>query len=241
MITTILTLYKRERYLDTQVQHIRKQTVGGDNPIWLWVNKDDSQQATQFHDIDELFVSTRNHKFFGRFAAAALVDTRYVAIFDDDTIPGPQWFENCVNTMQMYNDKAILGTTGVVFDGDAYDPHHKIGWNGSHLSTPAPADLVGHAWFTTPAIARMMWNEQPMSWDNGEDMHLSYCASKQGIPTIVPPHPRNNQAMWGSIAGFELGNDEHASHRRFNHAALRNKIAKYLITEKEWNIVRNQK
>ena len=32
------------------------------------------------------------------FAAALLADTEYIAIYDDDTIPGKQWHSNCLKT-----------------------------------------------------------------------------------------------------------------------------------------------
>jgi hypothetical protein len=36
----------------------------------------------------------------------------------------------------------------------------------------------------------------------GEDMHFSYMLQKYaGIKTYVPPHPRSDMEMWGSIKG----------------------------------------
>ena len=52
-----------------------------------------------------------NFKFFGRFAFAMLAQTEYVAIFDDDTIPGKNWFKHCLDHMIQLN--GLLGTTGI--------------------------------------------------------------------------------------------------------------------------------
>ncbi|MGA0327796.1 MAG: hypothetical protein ACO3OK_12425, partial [Limisphaerales bacterium] len=38
---------------------------------------------------------------------------------------------------------------------------------------------------------KYLWQEYPISWDNGEDIHFSYTAQKYGnIKTYVPPHKK---------------------------------------------------
>jgi hypothetical protein len=42
----------------------------------------------------------------------------------------------------------------------------------------------------------------------GEDMHFSYMLQKYaGIKTYVPPHPRSDMEMWGSLKGGTYGGD----------------------------------
>jgi hypothetical protein len=60
--------------------------------------------------LDRLVLCSENAYFHGRFALALLATTEYVAIFDDDSIPGCDWFANCLETMA--RTPGILGTNG---------------------------------------------------------------------------------------------------------------------------------
>jgi hypothetical protein len=235
MITVVLNCYKRPQYLKQQIEAIRNQTIDVDD-IFIWYNKpDDAEQ----YDISGLGckVSQCNHnfKFHGRFAFGLLAQTEYVAFFDDDTIPGKRWFENCLNTIQDGYD-GILGTTGILLHSNKYNPHSKIGWNGRRVNDVTQVDLVGHAWFMKREHLIHMWREKPVSWENGEDMQLSYFAQKYGdVKTYVPPHPQDDLEMWGSLPdiGSNYGNDENASYKKNTHNNLRDSIVETLI-KKGW-------
>ncbi len=70
--------------------------------------------------------------------------------------------------------------------------------------------VVGHSWFFKKEWLSHMWREQPDPKYNtcGEDMHFSYMLQKYaGIKTFVPPHPKNDKEMWGSIKGAQYGGD----------------------------------
>ena len=63
---------------------------------------------------------------WARFAYALNAKTEYIAMFDDDTIPGPLWFENCLNTMKRH--EGLLGTIGLVLDTPhSYRPKPRSG------------------------------------------------------------------------------------------------------------------
>ena len=227
-ITVILNCYKRPEYLKEQIEAIKNQSVPIED-IWIWYNKPEDHEQFDLSGLG-CKVATCNHnfKFHGRFAFGLLSQTEYVAYFDDDTIPGPKWFENCLNELQ--NEDLILGTTGVKYKGDAYDPHVKIGWNGVKNDKLEYVDLVGHAWFMKRSTLQYLWQENPISWENGEDIQLSGFAYKYGnIQTAVPPHPINDLEIWGSIKGMDYGNDKKASHWKSNHSPLRNHISTTLI------------
>ena len=235
MITVILNCYKRPEYLQEQIEAIQNQTIKPQE-VMVWYNKpEDSPQ----YDLSELGVKvvTCNHnfKFHGRFAFGLLAQTEYIAYFDDDTIPGKNWFKNCLGYMEEGN--YILGTTGVRLEGSGYDPHKKYGWNGQRNNKLELVDLVGHAWFMRRDTLKHLWQEYPISWENGEDIQLSAFAYMYGnIETAVPPHPEDKPDMWGSITGYEKGNDKSASHWKSNHSPLRNQICNTL-SDKGYNRV----
>lgn len=237
-ITVILTLYKRPQNLRAQVEAIRNQTVKP-KEIWLWINDHNSLNddlggnfksrcyyQEDYHNelknigIDRFFHNNHNWKFYGRFSAALLAQTKYVAIYDDDTIPGKKWHENCLESMKQ--KPGIYGTAGVVLHGDSYNPHTRVGWPNPNTEI-TKVDLVGHAWFLQRDWIPNVWIEPIPTFDNGEDIQLSYCCQKYAnIETFVPPHPIDDKSLWGSIRGNELGidkvatsNNQQKSHNEF--------------------------
>jgi len=229
MITVVLNCYKRAQYIEEQIKALMNQTIPPTD-IMVWSNK--PEEGEQFN-LDHLGIkvayANHNFKFHGRFAFGLLARSKYVAFLDDDTIPGPKWFESCMTEIE--KEDLILGTTGVRYGGTGYDPHTKIGWNGEHNEELKYVDLVGHAWFMKRSTLKYLWEEDPISWENGEDIQLSGFAYKYGnIKTAVPPHPISDKSLWGSSKGQDYGNDKAASHWKSNHSPLRNEISNNLMT-----------
>lgn len=205
-ITAILNLYRRPNNLKTQIASIRKQTKQP-KEVWVWKNhhQDNADVDLSTFDLDKRFDNDYNWKFYGRFAAAMLATTEYVAIFDDDTIPGNKWFENCLDTIKDVN--GILGSAGVILKSDKYINHDRCGWPTQNKKITR-VDLVGHAWFFKREWLKYLWMESPATWDNGEDIHFSYLAQKYGnIETFCPPHPPADKMLHGSLLGMKLGTD----------------------------------
>ena len=222
-ITVILNCYRRPYNLKMQIEAIRAQT-NKPKQIWLWVNAHEDNDGWDYSslDVDRVFKNDFNWKFYGRFAAALLADTEYVAIFDDDTIPGKEWFENCLKTMETH--EGILGSAGYVQTGPRAMQYEeqRCGWPSQNKETTR-VDYVGHAWFFKREWLSHLWREKPATWDNGEDIQFSYTAQKYGqIQTYCPPHPPENKEMHGSLLGYELGvdtkatsNNHEVSHKQF--------------------------
>jgi len=215
-VTVILNCYRRPEYLKEQVKAIREQSVSP-KQIWVWVNHHEDSEGFDFTSlgVDRVIKSNFNWKYFGRFSIAMLAQTEYVAMFDDDTIPGPKWFENCLETMYKFN--GILGGAGVKLRHSIYQGHNRVGWSSLNDDVEE-VDLVGHAWFFKKEWLKYIWLEEPYTYENGEDIHFSYCAQKYGnIRTFCPPHPRNRQELHSSIKGYEYGVDEKASSHVSRH------------------------
>lgn len=220
-ITAIISAYNRTDYLLDQIKSIKNQTIPP-KEIMVWYNYGEVPQLTLPQDEIKVAYCNTNFGFFGRFAFALLAKTEYVSIFDDDTVPGSQWFENCLDTME--SNEGILGTAGIILNEANYRNHRKIGWVSPNQKT-VEVDFVGHCWFFKKEWLKYFWMEDPPTWENAEDLHFSYSCQKYGnIKTYVPPHTHeyDNKESWGSIKGMELGNDKHASYRKNKHLDLRN-------------------
>ena len=243
-ITVILNCYKRPEYLKEQIESIENQTIKP-KEIWIWYNAPENSKQINLNESFgkyKIIQSNHNFKFHARFAMGLMCQTEYVAYFDDDTIPGKKWFENCLNTIEKTGD-GILGTTGVILNGETYDNNYKVGWNGTKSTEITEVDLVGHAWFLKQKNLKYLWYEKPESLENGEDIQLSYLCQKYGnVNTFVPPHG-NDLQTWGSLPekGSVYGHDKNANWlHKTNHKPIMNKIVKNLLS-KGWKTVKTKK
>ena len=205
--------------LELQYESLKTQTLAP-KEIMLWQNKGEDFNP----EITNKMVHTNSNKNFGvwaRFAFALNAETEYICVFDDDTIPGKKWLENCYNTIQKYD--GLLGTIGVRFlSQTSYQPIHRIGWANPNENTEQ-VDIVGHSWFFKREWLSTFWRELPdlnQSKIVGEDIHFSYTLQKYlNKNTYVPPHPKDDLEMWGSNPNlaWKLGQDSSAISMNHNN------------------------
>jgi GT2 family glycosyltransferase len=228
-VSIVLTGFRREHYMQQQLESVRAQTVEPAE-ILVWSNDPDREKepeesarrirSRRVHEGTRTAHASVNFGVWARFAYALNARSEYVCVFDDDTIPGSRWIESCLR--HMGEREALYGTIGILYDNPAppeslscsyYEPQVKLGWYASgNRDEPREVDLVGHAWFFKRAWLSAFWRElpEPDFALCGEDMHFSFMLQKYlGIPTIVPPHPSGDTTVWGSVMG-ELGMDEHS-------------------------------
>jgi len=218
-VTVLLNGYKRGQNLTSQIEAINNQTVKP-KEIMLWYNYPGDKSLFNYDVVyrTAAAINNRNYGVWARFAFALNARTKYICVFDDDTIPGNKWLENCLNTIQTH--RGLLGTIGLICHRDNYFNHMRIGWANPNEKVER-VDLVGHSWFFEREFLTAMWSELPpieSSFLCGEDMHFSYTLQKyKGLNTYVPPHPKDDTSMWGSLQGWQLGVDQHAiSHMHLN-------------------------
>lgn len=240
MVTVILNGFKRAKNLQLQYESVKNQSLKPQE-IMLWQNKGEDFDS----QITKQVVHANCNKNFGvwaRFAFALNAETEYICIFDDDTIPGKKWLENCYNTIQTHD--GLLGTIGVRFlSKTGYQPIHRIGWANPNENTEQ-VDIVGHAWFFRREWLSTFWRELPSINQSklvGEDIHFSYTLQKfLNKNTYVPPHPKNDLQMWGSHPelAWKLGQDSPAI--SMNHDNLKTMSDTYVsYINKGFKIMKN--
>lgn len=212
MISVILNAYKRTDHLERQLEAIKNQTIKPEK-IYVWQNAG-GQIPEHLKSEFILAECSENLGVWSRFAYALNVDTEYVCVFDDDTIPGLRWFENCLKTMEIH--EGLLGTRGLRFlSPKRYHPFNCFGWDAPNQNVER-VDIVGHAWFFKREWLGAFWGEMPpvdASKIAGEDIHFSYAIQKRlNLNTYVPPHPEDDTSFWGSLPEYatRLGTDSAA-------------------------------
>lgn len=236
-IDVLLNCYQRASSVKFQRWWLDFQSIQP-NQYYIWNNFAGKEFPQQPIPDSLNAVCDENHKFYGRFAYALMSQSEHLAVFDDDTIPGPFWLENCYRNFQ--KEEALYGALGVVVNqNDAYSPNRRTGWIGGGQENPEEVDLIGHAWFFKRDWLRHFWAEKPSTFDTGEDMHLSFCVQKHAkVRSIIAEHPAESPAIWGSLLGDELGGDAAASsnQKAKSHYTQRDFCVQDLVS-RGWNLV----
>jgi hypothetical protein len=233
-ITTILQLYKRPEYLSEQLEAIKNQTIKSDKIIIVQNEGGFDVDFNVPSDVQYIYANP-NMKFHLRFVVGLLADTEYVAFFDDDTIPQPGWFQNCVDTVKKHD--CLCVTNGRMF----IPPKSWAapGWC-SPCENEVLVDFGGHAWFLRTENLQYMWRDKIHEYLNGEDIMLSANLQIYGkIPTYVPPHPRNNRSIWGSDPekAMKYGSDKVAHYITHpTHYEERNDLISF-YKSKGWKLI----
>jgi len=224
-ITVVLNGYKRGHHLEKQLNAIKNQTIKP-KEIMLWQNLGENFDKKLTNQTIHAS-SNKNFGVWARFAYSLNADSEYICIFDDDTIPGCKWLENCLNTIEEYD--GLLGTIGVRFKSKtSYLPIERVGWANPNEKVEK-VDIVGHSWFFKREWLSSFWRELPTLEQSrlvGEDMHFSYTLQKfLNKNTYVPPHPINDMSMWGSLpdTAWSIGQDSAAISMNHNNLNVMSK------------------
>ncbi len=237
-ITVVLSGFKRPHVLKEQFDAVKRQTIT-EVEILLWinlVNKNIAFDPTVINSCKTI-MSNADHGSWGRFIASLTAKTKYICVIDDDTIPGKKWLENCLNTIKDYN--GILSTRGVIMNkglDNRYplpDSYNAIGWCNPNEKTTR-VDMGCHSWFFEKSWLRAFFAEMPQDIPQryGEDTHISYAVKKHfGINTYVPPHPKDDMDLWGSMPETAIRYGEEPVAISMDHNAN-------IGMNKYWNFVR---
>lgn len=221
-LTAIVNAYARPDYLPLIWEGIQYQTR---RPAQTWIIQNNpggkSELPRAFLELvgsraDTVIVdSGLNHGCWFRFFLAALsCRTRYVAIYDDDTLSGRQALETALD--ELARQPGVYGGRGLIFkreeDGLRYWRHDVSGWPVGN-ERPEPVDFACQLW-----VMETSWLKELFRWvpdqlfaapvparECGEDMYVSFVAQKVGLPTFTYTHGRGYNARWSSIQAYEMG------------------------------------
>lgn len=207
-VDVVLTCYKRPQVLAQQLAAISNQTLAP-RRIFLYQDGIDGYYKIELKDkilseFDACKISATNGGVWKRFEfAEEIAKSPYVCLFDDDTIPGSRWFENCHINMMQQRGIYVTNSRLVRNFKDYRDNWLVAGWMSPNRKTCA-VDFGGHAWFFERECLAWMLTKP---WRNkykivGEDMTISAAAKEHGILTYVPQHPLKVLSLWGSLPQF---------------------------------------
>lgn len=249
-ITAVMTLYKRPNMLLKQLEAIEKQTI---KPCEILLFQDHIENSGYIVTLDEgtkkrfadVHICSKNVGVWDRFDYAYnKANGEYVCIFDDDTIPGNRWFENCY--IHMLQKEGIYVTLGIEMDKETEYPckggFYRVGWDNPNQES-IEVDFGGHAWFVKKEYLKCMADKDLEFKKNnkyvGEDVWLSYKNLKDSdVHTIVPEHVDFALNFWGSIPqiAYQAGTDSCAISLDEENGKNKHEIIKAL-EQTGWNRV----
>lgn len=244
-LTVILNGYRRPHTLKQQYEAVMAQSIKPAE-VMFWQNQAENPVNFDRTIISKCtsFTGNSNLGVWARFSFALMAKTKYICMLDDDTIPGNRWIENCILTNKKH--RGLHGTIGIVFESDkGYDgPYHRVGWANPNEEVQK-ADIVGHSWFFEKELLTAFWRElpDPKFVRCGEDIHFSYAIQKyMDLETFVPPHPKDDMSLWGSIpeTAWKYGTDAAAvSNPQYNGGLSMNEYV-MLCKNKGYKFVRDR-
>lgn len=224
MYSIILTVYKRNN-LEEQIERILRQQGIRIQNIFVFQNEShvdvtDTIEKYESYGVHHIHNKTINTKFHGRFTVPLWSPCDYWAIFDDDTMPNPQWLLYAYTKSKKYNG-AIIGA-----NGRWADKKGGVG-DGGPVEKDTVVDTVGHCWMFPQERIYTMFRDPASTLDNAEDIH--FCCSAMlydDVKCIVPRFSPYDTSNWPDVKNT-LGHDEHATYKNPEHKVLRKECYDY--------------
>ncbi len=223
-VSVVLNVFRRSANYEAQLAAIKAQTHPV-REILVWENGNEavSPETASVHAR-----SSKNLGVWARFAFALNATSEYVWMIDDDSIPGPEWLENALQTHRITG--GLVGSRGLRFrTTDSYTLYDEFGPNSPNPEI-VEVDIVGHNWIFPKSWLSHFWNYGSARFPHdlaGEDIHLSFVVQQElHAGTFVPPHSEKERPKWGESPAMhsDFGTDDHAisanpsSMRRFEDA-----------------------
>ncbi len=234
-ITAVLTVWKRQS-LARQLAALRRQTRPP-AAIWIYhcgthVDPEPTIRGIDWAEVN-YFRSEHDLSFFGRFALAAMVETPFATVIDDDMIPGVGWFELALAKQAQHN--AVVCGQGCILPRRSPDPRNGV-YPASlgRVRQDTPVDFGCCSWFFPSPWARAMWTIPPIHLRNAEDMHFAAAMERRGIQTMVPAQepPRTTANL-----APEMGHDQHAAYLDHDRYAVERNITLNHLRAVGWKLL----
>lgn len=208
-LTVLLTVFKRKT-LGLQLKALSAQSIA---PKQVVVYHDENHRKIPKRSLLRRGISVTensfNTKFIGRFAYLINAPTEWVAVIDDDIIPGAFCLENYL--AQAEQTGGIIGGMGRIArsnplkDGLTQPPDVGI------RPDPVLVDFVGHMWLFRKQQLFDMFAYPPVTYATGEDMHLCFSSKlRSGVPSFAGGQRSDEESCDTSMNKYAA--DEHAAY-----------------------------
>jgi hypothetical protein len=205
--------------LATQLRAIRSQTV---QPMFLDVHVDgpaghDERTLSKLNTCRTSRAIGRQH----RLALARGAATNYVAILEEDAMPGPMWLERAMEAMgeadtpELQYGPAVIACSGVLQGSENPSDAHVVGAELPRGDQSLEVDFGRQGWLFATEFARVV-EGLPYEGVSSDSLGILLAAAAQqaGVPTVVLDYGVDH-ANWGSTTPHQYGLDPEDAHDAF--------------------------
>ena len=232
-VTTILTVYKRAKYLNEQIKAIENQSLKS-NILIHWNSKNLPQENMHYPMYIYKNFNSKN-ALFNRFYSSLSLNSEYIFICDDDIVPGNDYLRRGINFLKSNDNKALLGVYGMIFrPGETrYNVHERIGAvHNNFPKKPRKVHMVGQGYLFHKSILHLFAGHEKLSTKSNEDICLGYIMYLNKLPIYVLDVNDNIQSYPDITKGIR-GSDDNALWKTQEHKISRDKLIKKL-TDLGW-------
>lgn len=220
-IGVVLQTWKRNT-LVKQLSALHDQSLGYDQLVVVGNESWSVPGVVAVDKRDSAITCSKNWGVWPRFQVAQWLGTDWIAMFDDDTLPGSRWLEACLRTAEEFGEN-VYGVNGIAYPCGAMS-HRAYFGHTVPVDMLIECDIVGQAWFFPRKLAERInlapdWQKYPSC---GEDYWLSVMAQQAGKKTYCMPWTTWAPEFCGATAGDQTGGDEHALWKREGEEERRN-------------------
>ena len=258
-VTAILTVFKRGANFARQLAALDASSMKPSQYfVWQTGSHSDINASTSGRaDIGHIHIHGYDFMYHGRFLPTLMVETEWVCLFDDDTIPQSRYIENAIETIKQRGINTVAGATGrvAVFaptvapsaNGEPSSINRNVGGktlykhegfatnrrgttptDADEVHEPFQVDFVIHSYCFHSSLARSFWALPHYTWLNGEDLSFGAALQLAANASFIVPRQIFAEGTHGD-SDVKLGGDEVAAHKRSGHHQLRSELLHHWV------------
>jgi hypothetical protein len=196
-LTVVLSAHRRPMRLRKQIDAIRTSSVSPAK-VSAWVNPGginfDEPTLSQVHTIRP----SSDEGPWMRFWYGRRARTRFVAILDDDCLPGSKWLQNAmqrIHEMSLAGHPCVIAAAGYVFRGDDVATLSPIGPESPRLEENE-VDIGRGGWVCEASMLTLFDAIEPIN-ERGWAYHMALAVQQAGGLTMVLPYDLHDRETWG--------------------------------------------
>ena len=228
--SVVIQSYNRQSNIPIILKRIRKCTQQP-NRIIIWNDNDGSgKDLPDFPGVEVINAHNTNYNHnFGAMVACWFCDTDYIALLDDDSLPGTKWFEFCLKNIK---PKQIYTGLGFVIRGETYINRASVKSRVENKISFTEVHSAGNTYFFHKDAIIPMFKIRPDKWDHLVDLHFSFLARTEGYKVFVPFVSNNDELPILNDRTLPLSSKENAMYKRPGHMSKRTQYIKWAIKNK---------
>ena len=222
-ITAIIQSYRRQDNISIIIKALRNQSYPPSR-IVVWNDNDGSGKDLHNIGVEIINTNTNYNGNYGAFLFAYLVDTKYIAVIDDDYPPAKDWFKFCVDNQKEH--AGVYGRFGVILTDKSY-VNRKVIYSKVGKLKFNKVDMVGQSYFFPKEAVLPMFSKRPPFWHNNVDLHFSFMARKFGFNLYVPTVNNDDQLPWDKKIKLPFTDHQRAMFTTKDHIKRRDDYVKW--------------